>query len=190
MSNSSNRVILPREAADDASGLRQRDELWNLLMPPKSAGCESWVLPWPSVLDAHNLVIKDYNEVSSYLDDRHVRLVIRTRTDAERGEFVEALILTPARRDLADLGDARLQLAMLLGWGRLTQYLKHFFSGNKVTLLQFLRWDASRMVKELQDRLSRSSNGDYFAAVGLVNLANAGASSGDDNAGANAGANA
>lgn len=40
-----NRSLLPREPANNAAELRQRDQLWDLIMPPNPAGCESWVLP-------------------------------------------------------------------------------------------------------------------------------------------------
>ncbi|KAK7921439.1 hypothetical protein PG985_009461 [Apiospora marii] len=154
------RPLLPREPANNNTAeLQQRDQLWNLLMPPKPAGCESWVLPWPKNLDEGKLVC-------SYLDERFVRLVARTEKAPEGGEALQALILTPAHADMY-IHDPRLQLAMIHNWGRLNHWLKKVLGGVDITLLEYLRDNTARMVTLMQQRLANATEQEYFADAGF-----------------------
>lgn len=160
------RRVLPREPANDTVGQTQRDTLWDLLLPPKGPGSESFVLKWPSSLDPMNRILNYYSEICSHLDDRWVRLMVRTETNAEGAEVITALILTPVRANLS-VQDARVQLAMLYGWARLVYYVPRALSGDRMTLLQYLRRDTEHMVKQMQTRLGDVALDVDFSGVGV-----------------------
>ncbi|KAK6844812.1 hypothetical protein PG995_014922 [Apiospora arundinis] len=133
-----------------------RDDLWdsmNMKMP-KFEGCESWVVPFPATLDFMQLVLFGFDDTASYIDDRYVRIVLRTVYDRQNSqEPAKELLLTPSNLS-HDLQDARLQNAMVDAWRKLIRWMTRVVREEAVSLLSYLKED---MEKEVKAKLSSSS---------------------------------
>ncbi|KAK8039503.1 hypothetical protein PG993_007914 [Apiospora rasikravindrae] len=134
-------------------GLHDRNELWHSiqLKTPRIPNSQSWAMPFPDSLNLMELLVRGYNEASLYLDERYVRLVLRTLHDAQGNEVAKDLLLTPPHASI-DLRDPRFRNAMADAWWKLNRWMIRVMHGETVSLLQHLK---NELEEELEDKKER-----------------------------------
>ncbi|KAK8009312.1 hypothetical protein PG991_011863 [Apiospora marii] len=150
----------PRRNKIETSGdhytleLDRRNELWsgmNLKAPAAYPGCESWAIPYPAGYKFEDLVFPGYSGTCLFLDERWVRLALRTHRDPDGKELAKDLLVTPSN-PFIDLRDVRLRNAMADAWWKVGRWVARVSKGERLPLIQYLEAEAKL---ELEQKLQR-----------------------------------